>query len=168
MILGVLEVFDVLRSIEPEYPGHFSIPSIFAWFMIQRSAYDLHCMKCILWSQLGMSQKASPPKCIGYHFCGLFCTPFWPILNSISTSFNQDLFGCEAEGRHLLKSFWWTRPCRPFWMSVRRLQPLNTMPNPPYLSWDSWDHLVSIGLHPIMDVMLKWGIHGDPPKTTCL
>ena len=58
--LGVLEVFDVLRSIEPEYPGHFSIPSIFAWFMIQRSAYDLHCMKCILWSQLGMGQKASP------------------------------------------------------------------------------------------------------------
>lgn len=76
MILGVLEVFDVLRSIEPEYPGHFSIPSIFAWFMIQRSAYDLHCMKCILWSQLGMGQKASPPKWIGYHFCGLFCTPF--------------------------------------------------------------------------------------------
>ena len=72
MILGVLEVFDVLRSIEPEYPGHFSIPSIFAWFMIQRSAYDLHCMKCILWSQLGMCQKASPPKWMSYHFCGLF------------------------------------------------------------------------------------------------
>ena len=70
----------------------------------------------------------------------------------------------RAEGRHLLTSFWWTRPCRPFWISVRRLQPLNTMPNPPYPSWDSWDHLVSIGLDPIMDVMLKCGTHGDPPK----
>ena len=62
MILGVLEVFDVLRSIEPEYPGHFSIPSIFAWFMIQRSAYDpaLHEMHSVVPIRYG--SKSIPPK----------------------------------------------------------------------------------------------------------
>ena len=91
MILGVLEVFDVLRSIEPEYPGHFSIPSIFAWFMIQRSAYDLHCMKCILWSQLGMGQKASPQNGLATIFADCFVPHFDPysirfLLSSIRIS----------------------------------------------------------------------------------
>ena len=109
-----------------------------------------------------VGQKASPQKWIGYHFCGLFGTPF---LTHTQFHFYYVQSGSSivrAEGRHLLTSFWWNYPCRPFWISVRRLQPFNIMPNPPYPSWDSWDRLVSIGLDPIMDVMLKWGSMGIP------